>query len=135
MRERGLAKRDATDVRRAQRGPVQKSANLLAGVALGAVLAVVEFAFLLVSSIGLVPIVAAPRSRERVVGFVHRCSRQLAALEQRRLARFHRIEDLGPYSDRNAFRYIANSIFDKFALNHVTGYSRRVLAILRYLGT
>jgi DNA-binding NarL/FixJ family response regulator len=28
-----------------------------------------------------------------------------------------------------------NSIFDKFALNHVTGYSRRVLAILRYLGT
>lgn len=28
-----------------------------------------------------------------------------------------------------------NSIFDKFELNHVTGYSRRVLAILRYLGT
>ncbi|MEV8375741.1 response regulator transcription factor [Kribbella sp. NPDC056861] len=28
-----------------------------------------------------------------------------------------------------------NSIFDKFELNHVSGYSRRVLAILRYLGT
>ncbi|GAA1600632.1 response regulator transcription factor [Kribbella sancticallisti] len=28
-----------------------------------------------------------------------------------------------------------NSIFDKFDLNHVTGYSRRVLAILHYLGT
>jgi DNA-binding NarL/FixJ family response regulator len=28
-----------------------------------------------------------------------------------------------------------NSIFDKFNLNHVTGYSRRVLAILQYLGT
>ena len=28
-----------------------------------------------------------------------------------------------------------NSIFDKFELNHVTGYSRRVLAILQYLGT
>jgi DNA-binding NarL/FixJ family response regulator len=28
-----------------------------------------------------------------------------------------------------------NSIFDKFALNHVSGYSRRVLAILRYLDT
>jgi signal transduction histidine kinase len=108
MRERGLAeKRDVTVVRPAQRGPVRKSANLLAGVALGAVLAVVEFAFLLLSSIGLVPIIAAPRSRERVVGFVHRCSRQLAVLEQRRLARFHDIEDLGPYSDRNAFRYVA----------------------------
>lgn len=79
----------------------------MAGVALGAVLAVVEFAFLLVSSVGLVPIIAAPRSRDRVVGFVHRCSRQLAVLEQRRLARFHDIEDLGPYSDRNAFRYLA----------------------------
>ncbi|MFC5265607.1 histidine kinase [Kribbella qitaiheensis] len=108
MRERGLAeKRDATDVRPAQHGPVRKSANLLAGVALGAVLAVAEFAFLLVSSVGLVPIIAAPRSRDRVVGFVHRCSRQLVVLEQRRLARFHDIEDLGPYSDRNAFRYIA----------------------------
>jgi DNA-binding NarL/FixJ family response regulator len=28
-----------------------------------------------------------------------------------------------------------NSIFDKFALNHVTGYSRRVLAAVRYLNT
>lgn len=28
-----------------------------------------------------------------------------------------------------------NSIFDKFELNHVAGYSRRVLAILQYLGT
>ena len=28
-----------------------------------------------------------------------------------------------------------NSIFDKFELNHVTGYSRRVLAILQYLGS
>jgi DNA-binding NarL/FixJ family response regulator len=28
-----------------------------------------------------------------------------------------------------------NSIFDKFELNHVSGYSRRVLAILQYLGT
>lgn len=28
-----------------------------------------------------------------------------------------------------------NSIFDKLELNHVSGYSRRVLAILHYLGT
>ncbi|WP_020575042.1 response regulator [Actinopolymorpha alba] len=28
-----------------------------------------------------------------------------------------------------------NAIFDKLELSHVTGYSRRVLAILRYLGT
>ncbi|WP_433549909.1 LuxR C-terminal-related transcriptional regulator [Micromonospora zamorensis] len=28
-----------------------------------------------------------------------------------------------------------NTIFDKLGLLHVTGYSRRVLAILRYLGS
>ena len=27
-----------------------------------------------------------------------------------------------------------NSIFDKLGLAHLTGYSRRVLAVLRYLG-
>jgi signal transduction histidine kinase len=76
-------------------------------VVLGALLGAVELAFLIASSIALVPIVAAPRSRPRVVGFGHRCARQLAQLEQRRLARFHDVRDLGPYSDRAAFRYIA----------------------------
>lgn len=28
-----------------------------------------------------------------------------------------------------------NAIFDKLGLLHVTGYSRRVLAVLRYLGS
>jgi signal transduction histidine kinase len=77
------------------------------GVVLGAVLAAVELGFLLVSAVGLIPVLAVPRSRPHVVGFVHRCARQLAVLEQWRLARFHRIRDLGPYSDRAAFRYIA----------------------------
>ena len=87
--------------------PLRQSLNTLAGVALGSVLAIAELAFLLVAGLGLLPIVAAPRSRDRVVGFVHRCSRQLTALGQRRLVRFHQVRDLGPYSDRSAFRYVA----------------------------
>jgi signal transduction histidine kinase len=79
----------------------------LAGVALGSVTAVAEYLFLLLAAFGLIPMVAAPRSRDRIVGRVHRCARQLADLEQRRLARFHRITDLGPFSDRSAFRYVA----------------------------
>ncbi|MEU4394540.1 histidine kinase [Kribbella sp. NPDC023855] len=86
---------------------VVRAGTTLAGVVLGALLGAVELAFLVVSSLALLPIVAAPRSRPRVVGFGHRCSRQLARLEQRRLARFHGVRDLGPYSDRAAFRYIA----------------------------
>lgn len=86
---------------------VVRAGTTLVGVVLGTLLAAVEFGFLLVSSIGLIPIVAAPRSRTRVVGFVHRCARQLTRLEQRRLARCHQLRDIGPYSDRAAFRYIA----------------------------
>lgn len=86
---------------------VVRAGTTLAGVVLGALLGAVELAFLVASSIALVPIVAAPRSRPRVVGFGHRCARQLTRLEQRRLARFHDVRDLGPYSDRAAFRYIA----------------------------
>jgi len=39
------------------------------------------------------------------------------------------------YISQSAVEKHINSIFDKFELNHVTGYSRRVLAILQYLGT
>jgi hypothetical protein len=28
-----------------------------------------------------------------------------------------------------------NALFDKLGLSHTTGYSRRVLAVLRYLGS
>ncbi|WP_433007761.1 sensor histidine kinase [Kribbella sp. CA-294648] len=86
---------------------VVRAGTTLAGVVLGALLGAVELAFLVASSIALIPIVAAPRSRPRVVSFGHRCARQLTRLEQRRLARFHDIRDLGPYSDRAAFQYIA----------------------------
>ena len=77
------------------------------GIVLGALLAVVELGFLVVSTIGLIPMLAVPRSRPRVMGFGLRCARQLAELEQRRLSRFHQARDLGPYSDLNAFRYVA----------------------------
>lgn len=84
-----------------------RSARTLAGVALGALLAVAELAFLLVFALGLIPIVAVPRSRPAVIRFTHRCARQLVTLEQRRLARFHDVDDLGPYADRQAFGYVA----------------------------
>jgi len=87
-------------------GLLRRSVRTLVGVTLGSLLALAELGFLIVASVGLVPIVAVPRSRDRVVGFVHRCARQLAVVEQRRLARWHQVHDLGPYSDRNAFRYI-----------------------------
>jgi len=86
---------------------VVRAGTTLTGVVLGATLAGLELAFLLVASAGLLPVVALPRSRPRVVGFVHRCARQLAVLEQRRLSRYHQLHTLGPYSDRAAFRYIA----------------------------
>ncbi|WBQ07164.1 sensor histidine kinase [Kribbella sp. CA-293567] len=86
---------------------VMRAGTTLAGVVLGAMLAWVELAFLVISAIGLLPVIAVPRSRPRVVGFVHRWARPLAALEQRRLTGFHQLPDLGPYSDRAAFRYIS----------------------------
>lgn len=36
---------------------------------------------------------------------------------------------------RSAVEKHVNAIFDKLGLSHVTGYSRRILAVLRYLGT
>ncbi|MBB5837081.1 sensor histidine kinase [Kribbella italica] len=84
-----------------------RSLRTLAGVMLGALLAVAELGFLLVFALGLIPIVAVPRSRRAVIRFTHRCARQLATLEQRRLVRFHDVHDLGPYGDRQAFGYVA----------------------------
>ncbi len=84
-----------------------RSARTLVGVTLGALLAVAELTFLLVFTLGLIPIVAVPRSRPAVIRFAHRCARQLVTLEQRRLARFHDVGDLGPYADRQAFGYVA----------------------------
>lgn len=86
---------------------VQRAGTTLVGIVLGALLAVLELGFLVVSTIGLIPMLAVPRSRPRVVGFGFRCARQLAELEQRRLRRYHQVRDLGPYSDLNAFRYVA----------------------------
>jgi signal transduction histidine kinase len=85
----------------------RRSALTLTGVALGSGTAVAEFGFLLLAGAGLVGVLASPRSRDRIIGRVHRCARQLATLEQRRLARFHRVTDLGPFSDRSAYRYVA----------------------------
>jgi DNA-binding NarL/FixJ family response regulator len=39
------------------------------------------------------------------------------------------------FISQSAVEKHANAIFDKLGLSHVTGYSRRVLAVLRYLGT
>jgi len=72
----------------------------------GALTAVVELLFVLVSAVTLVPVIATPRARRALEAFIHRCARQLAAMEQRRLATFHNIRDLGPYSDRSAYDYI-----------------------------
>jgi len=92
---------------RQRHGLLRQSAMTLTGVVLGSLLAAVEFAYLLVASVGLIPVVAAPGSRERVIRFTHRCARQLAVLEERRLRRFHHVNDLGPYFDRNAFQYVS----------------------------
>jgi signal transduction histidine kinase len=86
---------------------LRRSAATLTGVALGSLLAVAEFGLLLLGSLLLVQIVALPRARARLIAFAHRCARQLARLEVRRLTRFHAVHDLGPYSDRSAFRYVS----------------------------
>jgi DNA-binding NarL/FixJ family response regulator len=39
------------------------------------------------------------------------------------------------YVSQSAVEKHVNAIFDKLRLNHTTGYSRRVLAVLRYLGS
>jgi DNA-binding NarL/FixJ family response regulator len=39
------------------------------------------------------------------------------------------------YVSQSAVEKHVNAIFDKLSLNHTTGYSRRVLAVLRYLGS
>jgi signal transduction histidine kinase len=85
---------------------LRRSIATLAGLMSGALTAVVELLFVLLSALALVPVVATPRARRSTEAFVHRCSRQLAAMEQRRLATFHAIRDLGPYSDRSAYDYI-----------------------------
>ncbi|MEV6281463.1 histidine kinase [Kribbella sp. NPDC051770] len=84
-----------------------RSLRTLAGVTLGALLALAELVFLVGCGLGLVPIVAVPRSRRAVLGLTHRCARQLAGLERRRLAAFHDVHDLGPYGARQAFGYVA----------------------------
>lgn len=72
----------------------------------GALTGVIELLFVLFSALALVPVVATPRLRRSVERSIHGCARQLAAMEQRRLATFHDIRDLGPYSDRSAYDYI-----------------------------
>jgi len=87
-------------------GLLRRSIATLAGLMSGALTAVVELLFVVLSALALVPVVATPRARRSTEAFVHRCARQLAAMEQRRLATFHAIRDLGPYSDRSAYDYI-----------------------------
>lgn len=41
----------------------------------------------------------------------------------------------GLFVSQSAVEKHVNAIFDKLSLSHVTGYSRRVLAVLRYLGS
>jgi signal transduction histidine kinase len=85
---------------------LRRSIATLAGLMSGALTAVVELLFVLLSALALVPVVAVPRVRRSVEASIHRCARQLAVMEQRRLATFHTIRDLGPYSDRSAYDYI-----------------------------
>jgi signal transduction histidine kinase len=87
-------------------GLVRRSIATLAGLMSGALTAVIELLFVLLSALVLVPVIATPRARRSTEAFVHRCARQLAAMEQRRLATFHTVQDLGPYSDRSAYVYI-----------------------------
>ncbi|MEU4604526.1 histidine kinase [Kribbella sp. NPDC023972] len=87
-------------------GLVRRSIATLAGLMSGALTAVIELLFVLLSALILVPVIATPRARRSTEAFVHRCARQLAAMEQRRLATFHTVQDLGPYSDRSAYVYI-----------------------------
>ncbi len=85
---------------------LRRSIATLAGLMSGALTAVVELLFVVLSALALVPVVATPRARRSLEASIHRCARQLAAMEQRRLATFHNLRDLGPYSDRSAYDYI-----------------------------
>ncbi|ADB34263.1 histidine kinase [Kribbella flavida DSM 17836] len=94
------------DRRRALPPLLTRSGRTLTGVTLGSLLALVEMLLAGVAVLFLLPAVAAPRSRGRLLAVLHRCAGQLAAVEQRRLARFHATGDLGPYSGRQAFGYV-----------------------------
>jgi signal transduction histidine kinase len=87
-------------------GPVRRGAAALAGLTAGALLAPFELLAVVFAVLALLAAGATPRTRARVERLVHRCARQLSAVEVWRLDRFHRIRDLGPYDDRAAYAYL-----------------------------
>ncbi|MEV0290066.1 MULTISPECIES: histidine kinase [unclassified Kribbella] len=98
-------------------GLLRRSIATLAGLMSGTLTAVVELCFVLLSALALVPVLATPRARRSVEAFNHRCARQLAVVEQRRLGTFHEIRDLGPFTDRSAYGYILR----RFAIGGLGG--------------
>ncbi|NIK57406.1 sensor histidine kinase [Kribbella shirazensis] len=91
---------------RQRSGLVRRGAAALAGLTVGALLAPFELLLVAFGALTLVAVRATPRARTRAERFVHRCARQLSAVEVWRLDRFHRIRDLGPYDDRAAYTYL-----------------------------
>ncbi|WP_350274051.1 histidine kinase [Kribbella sp. HUAS MG21] len=87
-------------------GPVRRGAAGLAGLTAGALLAPFELLAVVSGALALVAAGVTPRTRARVEHLVHRCARQLSAVEVWRLDRFHGIRDLGPYDDRAAWAYL-----------------------------
>lgn len=91
---------------RQRSGPVRRGAVALSGLVAGALLAPFELLLVVLAVLALVAVRAIPRARTRVDRLVHRCARQLSAVEVWRLDRFHGIHDLGPYDDRAAYAYL-----------------------------
>ncbi|MEU8225672.1 histidine kinase [Kribbella sp. NPDC048915] len=85
---------------------MRRSARGLSGLLAGSALAPVELVLVGLSVLALVTVVAVPRARSRVERVVQRCARSMAAMEVRRLGRFHQVHDLGPYDDSAAFAYL-----------------------------
>ena len=91
---------------REEGGLARRGLRTTVGVGLGSLTAAVELVFLIGAGVALLAALAAPRRENRVRAGLFRCARQLAGIEHRRLTRYHRVDEIGPYSGRAAFAYL-----------------------------
>ncbi len=139
-----------------------RGVRFAAGLVIGAWSAVAELISVLVSGVALLLVLAWPHGRQAVMRPVAAGSRRMTEFEVVRqlLTRSTRTDPLSRLTERerdvlaemtqghtnaaiatrlhvsrSAVEKHTNAIFDKLELPGNSGYSRRVLAVLRYLGT